>query len=229
MSLRKRIEKSPTTAKIAAAIVGPYLKFCHRTIKWQSEGLDDLRSALAQGPVLVVTWHSRTIMPQYHWPLKDGQLSCLFNASPVGRIAGALQSREGLAPVQMSHKTSNRTASRMVLKRVKDGISIGMTGDGPFGPAREIKDAPLDWARVTGMPVFGYAYSVSRGKRVDSWDKMLFPKPFCKGGFVFARSDLEFPRKAEPEQLETLRTQFRDFMNTATARADELAGVPPGS
>lgn len=228
MSLRKRIEKSQFLATFFAACAGSYLAFCNRTTRWQTNGLDDLQKALNEGPVLLVMWHSRSVMGALHWPVKMGPLSSLYDRSPIGRISGALQRRVGLQPIEMSRKKSNRAASRIVLQRVKDGVSIGMTGDGPLGPPREIKDAPLDWARVTGMPVFCYAFSTTRGRRLASWDQMLIPHPFGKGAFVYRRLDVQIPRKASQDELEVSRAEIKTWMDQTTGEADAMLGLSSG-
>ncbi|WP_322890546.1 MULTISPECIES: lysophospholipid acyltransferase family protein [unclassified Yoonia] len=222
MSLRRRIEKSERVASVLAWLAGGYLALCNRTTRWQVEGLDDLRAALAQGPVLLVMWHSRSVMGALHWPVADGPLSSLYDASPIGRVSGALQRRVGLQSIQMSRKTSNLAASRIVLKRVREGVSIGMTGDGPLGPAHQVKDAPLEWARVTGVPVFCYAFTTTRGRRLETWDRMLVPRMFGRGAVVFARFDGAIPRKPDDATREALREEMRRFMDTTTARADAL-------
>ncbi|MEM9472749.1 MAG: hypothetical protein AAGA00_12360, partial [Pseudomonadota bacterium] len=126
MSLRRRIEKSKRLAAVVAWIAGGYLAFCNRTTRWQIDGLEELKSALAEGPVLLVMWHSRSVMGALHWPVSAGPLSSLYDKSPIGRVSGALQRRVGLQAMEMSRKTSNRAASREILKRVRDGVSIGM-------------------------------------------------------------------------------------------------------
>ncbi len=225
MSLRKRIEHSQTLAAVIAAVAGWYLSWCSKRTDWTSEGLDDLHDALANGPVLLVMWHSRCLMAAEHWPVKDGPLSSLYNRSPVGRLAGALHRRAGLQPMQMSKSRSNRSASRKVLRRVKDGVSIGMTGDGPTGPALQVQPAVLEWARVTGMPIFAYAYSTARQKRMSSWDKMLVPKSGGRGAFVFRRFEGAVPRKMSPEETEYWRDRLKTFFDETTHDADRLAGT----
>ncbi|OSQ45264.1 lysophospholipid acyltransferase family protein [Marivita geojedonensis] len=224
MSLRRRIETSKTVAAGLGALGWGYLAFCDRNTDWQVEGLTDLQDALSEGPILLVMWHSRSVMGAIHWPVADGPLSSLYNRSPVGRISGAVQRRAGLQAVEMSRTRSNRSASREVLRRFRDGVSIGMTGDGPLGPAHEVLDAPLDWARTLGAPVFCYAFSTTRGRQLNTWDKMLVPLPFGRGAKVFARFDGTLPRRATGAELEATREALRCFMDTTTARADALVG-----
>jgi hypothetical protein len=226
LSLRRRIERSETLASALAWLAGSYLTLCNRTTQWQVEGLDDLRTALAQGPVLLVMWHSRSVMGALHWPVADGPLSSLYDASPIGRVSGALQRRVGLQSVQMSRKTGNLSASRIVLKRLREGVSIGMTGDGPLGPAHEVKDAPLEWARVTGVPVFCYAFATTRGQRLETWDRMLVPRLFGRGAVVFAQFKGAIPRKQDDAARTALREEMRRFMDATTARADALISDP---
>lgn len=228
MSLRKRIEKSETLAALLAGIAGRYLAFCNRTTNWKVEGLEALEADLENGPVLLVMWHSRSIMGALHWPVAAGPLSSLYDRSPIGRISGALQRRVGLQPMEMSKRRSNLAASRIVLKRVREGVSIGMTGDGPLGPALAFKDAPLEWARVTGMPVYGYAFSTTKGQRLKSWDQMLVPRPYGTGAVVFVRFSGEIPRKPSDIAREELREALTTFLNDLTAQADSLAGVRKG-
>jgi len=228
LSLRNRIEHSTILARILAAIAGSYLAFCRRTTRWDVAGLADVRAALGQSPVLVVLWHSRSIMGPMHMPVADGPFSSLYAASPIGRVGGALHRRVGLQPIEMSGKQSNRAASRVVLKRVRDGISIAMAADGPLGPARILNDAPLDWARATGVPVFCYAFSTTRRRRLKSWDRMLMPHPFGHGAYIFARFIGDIPRKLDNDQREATRAQLQGFLNATTAQADAMVGVPAG-
>jgi lysophospholipid acyltransferase (LPLAT)-like uncharacterized protein len=228
VSLRRKIEQSDWLAARVASLAGWYLGLCNRRIHWKTEGLDDLQAALREGPVLLVMWHSRSVMGALHWPVDDGPLSSLHDSSPIGRVSGALQRRVGLRPIKMSRRKSNRSASRMILKSAKEGVSIGMTGDGPLGPALAVKDAPLDWARATGMPVFCYAFSVEKGRRLKSWDQMLVPRAVGNGAYVFARLDAQITRQMTPDEIEGLRTQVHHLMVDTTARADVLIGLNPG-
>lgn len=228
MSLRKRIEKSEFLASLLAWFAGGYLAVCNRTTSWQVEGLDELKTALDDGPVLLVMWHSRSVMGALHWPVAHAPLSSLYDKSPIGRVSGALQRRVGLQPMEMSRKLSNRAASRIVLRRVNEGVSIGMTGDGPLGPALLVNDAMFEWARATGLPIFCYAFSALKSRRLSSWDQMLVPKPFGKGAYVFRRFANKVPRKPDSEATSALRNELRDFMLATTHEADHLLGLKPG-
>ncbi len=215
MTFRHHIEHSRFLAWLLATLAGSYLSLCQRTTRWEYVGLDRLKFDLADGPVLLLMWHGRSLMGPIHWPVEAAPLSSLYDASPVGRVSGALQRRRGLQPMEMSNKMSNLAASRVVLKRVRDGVSIGMTGDGPLGPARAIKDAPLEWARVMKRPVYGYAFSVKRHWILGSWDNMMLPLPFTTGRVVFARFEGEVVGKLDETARDGLKRLLNEVLQVA--------------
>lgn len=228
MSLRKRIEQSESLAAFLAAIIGRYLTFCDRTTRWEKKGQKELQAALAEGPVLLVIWHSRLVMVGHHWPRKSGSLSTLHDTSPIARVVGAAHRRLDLHPIEMSPRRANRAASRKVLTRVREGISIGITADGPLGPALVLGDPPLEWARTTGLPIFSYAFSTTRGWRTRSWDKMLMPRPFGRGAIVFRRHPTKAARKMDDAAIEALRRDLGELLNETKAEADRLIGLQVG-
>ena len=221
---RRRIEQSPLLAKAIATVVAWYLRLCIVTSKWDVSGLDALQSDMADGPVLCVLWHGRLLMIAPHWPRAAGSLSCLHDTAPVGRAAGALQAYFGLQPMAMSDKQPNLVVSRAVMKRAKEGVSIGITADGPLGPGYAVKDAPLEWARILQRPVYGYAFATKRSWRLGTWDRMMVPLPFSRGAVVFNRLDIDLPRKATPDQIEIARIQMKVGLDAVTAEADTVAG-----
>lgn len=205
-------------ASLLARVVGGYLRLCRATTRWDTEGLEALTADLAQGPVLLVMWHERSLMGPLHWPVRAGQLSSLYARSPVGRVSGAMQRQFGLQPMEMSDQQSNLVASRTVLRRVREGVSIGMTGDGPLGPARIVKDAPLDWARAMQRPVYGYAFRTGRGRRLATWDAMWLPLPFTKGRVVFQKWDASPGRRDDNARW---RDHMARFLDHLTDQVDE--------
>ena len=219
MKWRRRIEQSHLLAAILGRMIAGYLRLCNATTRWTKVGHEDLQAALAQGPVVLVLWHEFSLMAPAHWPVKHGQLSSLRDMSPIGMVSGVVQSRFGLDPMAMSAKMSNRSASREILRRVQQGKSIGLTGDGPLGPVHMVKDAALDWARATGCPVFVYAYATRRHKLLKTWDTMILPLPFTQGVSVYLRWQAEVPRRAHDAAMAGLRADLQLALDTAATTA----------
>lgn len=221
--LRRRIEKSALLARLIATVIAWYLRFCIITSKWEIEGVEQLQKDIVDGPVLCALWHGRLLMIAPHWPRITGSLSCLHDTAPVGRAAGALQAYFGLQPIEMSAKRSNVAASRAVMKRAKEGVSIGITADGPTGPGFAVKDAPLEWARIMQRPIYGYAFSTKRHRILKTWDNMMVPLPFTRGAVVFDRLDVTVGRKASADEIEKSRETMALELNRVTQIADHVA------
>ncbi len=224
-SLRKRLEHAPLLASIVARVVGSYLAFCNRTTRWDIVGLEPLKSDLATGPVLLVMWHERSLMGPVHWPIAAGQLTSLYARSAIGRVSGAMQRQFGLKPMEMRDSASNVTASRAILKRVRAGISIGMTADGPLGPPLQVKDAPLEWARVMQRPVWTYAFATSRGRQLKTWDSLRIPYPFGHGTVVFTRWENDLTRRPSTNQIKAARNDLERCLTQTSSKADRLTGT----
>lgn len=223
MSLRKRIEQSKLLARCVGAIAHGYLVLCLRTTRWEFQGREALEADLAEGPVLYLMWHGRLLFAPYQWPHKSGQLASIHDTSPIGKVVGAVHHRAGLKPMEMAANLSNIAASRIVLKRFRDGASIGMAADGPRGPNLVMSNAPLEWARVMKRPIYGYAFAVKRHRIMGSWDKMMLPLPFTKGTAIFERYKGEVSGKMNAEQTETLRAGLTDLLNGVMSKADSAA------
>ena len=103
--------------------------------------------------MVLLVWHSRLMLCAPHLRVVP-RLYTIHDEKPAGRLAGASQWYFGMRPIEMSTKGSNQAANREILKALKTGASVGLTVDGPRGPARVVKQAPLDWARISGAPVF---------------------------------------------------------------------------
>jgi lysophospholipid acyltransferase (LPLAT)-like uncharacterized protein len=228
MSLGKRLAKSRAVTRGMGGLAHGWLARVQRRTEWETRGEEDLRAALAEGPILLVLRHSRLMLGPFHWPAWAGDLSTLHDTSPIARIAGDTHRRRGLTPVAMSRRLSNLAMSRMVMERLRAGASIGITADGPLGPAGEVNDPPLDWARISGRPVFFYAFSTERQSRAQSWDRLLLPRPGGRGAVVFRAWEGTMPRKADAAAREAARASMKAGLDAATAEADAMLGLPPG-
>jgi lysophospholipid acyltransferase (LPLAT)-like uncharacterized protein len=226
--LRKRIEAWDWPVAAAGAVIAAWLRLCDRTTRWERRGEAELAAALAEGPVIVVLWHERIALSGAHWRPGWGPISALHTDRPIGRVAGAAQARLGCRPIPMASRRGNLAASREAMRRLQGGVSIGLAGDGPSGPAHVLKDAALDWARATGRPVFAYAWAARPAWALPSWDRLRWPLPWARGCAVWRRWPVEAPRRAAPDAIERLRAALAAHIDAVTAEA-EAAVQAPGS
>jgi lysophospholipid acyltransferase (LPLAT)-like uncharacterized protein len=220
-SIRKRLEHSRVLAFLLGRALGLWMRLCRATTRWDVTGRADLDAALREGPVILILWHEGAMMSAALWATTGAPLSSLRADSAVGRISGSVQAHFGLRPMAMSARNGNLAASREVLRRLRDGVSVGLTGDGPLGPARILQDAGLDWARASGRPVFVMGWGTARHRRLATWDRMVLPLPFTRGRLIFARWDGGLARRPSDDELAAARTSLSALMS-ATMDAAQM-------
>ncbi len=227
-SLRKRIADSDAFNDAVAALLAGYVRFVHRTSRWQRLGFEPLDDLVRAGePAIVVLWHQRLIASPYLFPLDLGPVCSLTSAGRAGRLAGRMQQRFGMSTIAMSSHKRHVALSREVLGKLRQGISIGIAADGPRGPGRVASTVPLVWARASGKRVFAISFSARKAREAGTWDRMLLPAPWNDGVLMCREWRETVPRKASPEQIETLRLSLQTLLNDLTAQCDERVGRVP--
>jgi lysophospholipid acyltransferase (LPLAT)-like uncharacterized protein len=93
------------------------------------------------------------------------------------------------------------------------------TADGPRGPLYVAKRGPVLLAQKTGFKICCFHVAVERAWILNSWDKMMVPKPFSRASF-YITSPLAVPPDATEEQLENYRQQVQDALERARLGAE---------
>jgi hypothetical protein len=70
------------------------------------------------------------------------------------------------------------------------------------------------------VPILIYGLSAN-AKRLNTWDRLLWPKPFARGAVVIPEP-IQTSKSMDSEEL---RLRVENALKAATARADELAGL----
>ncbi len=224
MSLRKKIADSPHFNRAIEGLFANYVRFAFRTSRWQRKGFEEMDACAARGePVIFVLWHQRLIMAPYMFDTSKGRICALTSAARAGRLAGQILVRLGFETIPMSSHQRHVALSREVLRRTKDGCSIGLAADGPRGPARRSSEVPVMWARMTGCRVFTVAFAQPRVMKLPTWDKQMLPLPFSRGVFLCEEWTETVPKKPSEDQVSALQKSISDALDTITARADSLA------
>jgi lysophospholipid acyltransferase (LPLAT)-like uncharacterized protein len=109
----------------------------------------------------------------------------LISASVDGEIIARTMARFGQGAVRGSSSRGGRGAFRELLQLSREPFDLVFTPDGPKGPRHTVKEGVLQLARLSGRPVIPMAFACSRGHRLPSWDRFLFPFPFGRGVFSF--------------------------------------------
>ncbi|MEX5598101.1 lysophospholipid acyltransferase family protein [Pseudophaeobacter sp. C1-32P7] len=228
MSLRKRIADSPRFNRTIEGLFAAYVRFAYRTSRWQRSGFEEMDACVKRGePVIFVLWHQRLIMAPYLFDTSLGRICALTSAARAGRLAGQILVRLGFETIPMSSHKRHVALSREVLRRTKEGCSIGIAADGPRGPARISSGVPITWARMTGCRVFTVAFAEKKVLKLPTWDKQMLPLPFSHGVLICQEWQETVPKKPTDDEAEALRQSLEQALDQITDKADQAAGRAP--
>lgn len=221
----KKWLKTPLGIAIIAQIIGTALLLARMTSRWDTHDKGGLALAKSGQPVIFVIWHGRLMgiifMISYFKDVayvistsSDGQL--------ISKVVGILKSKT----ISGSGSNNALSAFREMMRRLKSGKIVGITPDGPRGPARKAAEGAVKIAKASGAPLVPVAWSTNKMKRFKSWDSMAWPGLFSRGVFHFG-APIYIPRDADDKALEKMNIGLEDAVNALFHDADTRFGHTP--
>lgn len=234
--MSKRRRQSPVIPWVGGTLIWAYMSLLAHTMRWKVEGVDHIRKLWdsPQGWV-AATWHSRILLMPYiqiiqrpKWPKPPHPAALMVSPSKDGEFTKRAGTWLGLFIIRGS--SSGRSdkgkrgvsAARESMEVMKKGGCIVMTIDGPKGPREVVGIGTIKLAQQMGAPIVIYGLSAN-AKRMDTWDRLLWPKPFARGAVVISEP-IPTSKSMDSEEL---RQRVEIALKAATARADMLAGLAP--
>ena len=166
-------------------LLGPTLRVC---ISYE-EGAQRTRE---ERPLVESFWHSCMIPATYI--CRDMGVRVMSSNSYDGEYMGRIIRKFGFVAVKGS---SSRNAVRALLglrRALTEGWTVAFTLDGPRGPRHKVKPGPVALARSTGIPMSMFHVAVDRAWVLNSWDRMMIPKPFSRVLLRFGKLHPRTPR-----------------------------------
>lgn len=159
-----------------ASILGPaliYLIGMSWRVRW--ENLDKVEEAKKlKGQVLYCFWHSRLLGLCYTHRFRNAGI--MISQSFDGELVARITKRFGYHAFRGSASRNGAAALIEMLK--SQGCDLGLTVDGPRGPAERVKPGAVALAAHSGLPIVPISIVASRAWRIKSWDRLIIPKPF---------------------------------------------------
>ena len=221
--------RNPVVQAVLAGLLAQWMRFCFATIRWthRNEGVAE-RIWADGGGVACAFWHSRIALAPAGWPLDRAQPpKVLISLSPDGQFLARAVGRLGFPAIRGSSANKDKgdrakggsQALRDGLKQLKVG-ALGVTPDGPRGPARQMAEGLPLLAKLSGAPVLFVGLSCSPALRLNSWDRAVLPLPFGKGAIVW--DSAVYPGGAD---LADVAAEWSERLTAVEAAADALTGL----
>ncbi len=154
------------------------LRVYARTLRWENTDVVERNPnsifAILHGQALIMVLYGR-----------DKGVYSLSSLSEDGLIAGKFQEIMGFKVIYGSSELGRkergaRKATIRLLRALKEGESVGITVDGPVGPAFSVQKGVLYLSHKTQRPIVPLVAKVSRAIVFKSWDRFTIPLPFSK-------------------------------------------------
>ncbi len=184
-------------------LIGPTLRVC-------LSREDGAQQSVAQRPLVLNFWHAGIIPATYLF--RSLGIRVMSSNSYDGEYMGRIIRRFGFVAVKGS---SSRNAVRALLglrRALKEGWSVAFSIDGPRGPRYQVKPGPVTLARSSGVPLSAFHIAVERAWILNTWDKLIIPKPFSRVLMRFGKL-IPVPAEASDEALDRYQEELQNSLD----------------
>jgi lysophospholipid acyltransferase (LPLAT)-like uncharacterized protein len=207
------------SAYLLVRLLGSTLRF-QITLE-ESSLADGKRRAL---PGIYCFWHRAMIPSAYHF--RNMQIGIMISRSFDGECIARVVEKLGFRPVRGSSSRGGAGALMGMREELEQGHPAVFTADGPRGPLYVAKPGAVLLARKSGYPICCFHVAVERAWVLNSWDRMMIPKPFSRASF-YITSPITVPADAADEQLESWQQKVQADLDRARLGAE--AKLKPAS
>jgi lysophospholipid acyltransferase (LPLAT)-like uncharacterized protein len=164
------------------------------------------QETLGQRPLIGSFWHSCIIPATFIF--RGLGVRVMSSNSYDGEYMGRIIHKFGFVAVKGS---SSRNAVRALLglrRALVDGWTVAFTLDGPHGPRHKVKPGPVALARSSDVPLTMFHAAVDKAWVLNSWDRMMIPKPFSRVLLRFGKL-IHVPEGANDEDVERYTAELQ--------------------
>jgi lysophospholipid acyltransferase (LPLAT)-like uncharacterized protein len=184
-------------------LIGPTLRVCVSC----EEGA---QQSIGERPLIVSFWHACMIPATYI--CRDIGVRVMSSNSYDGEYMGRIIRKFGFVAVKGS---SSRNAVRALLglrRALQEGWTVAFTLDGPRGPRHKVKPGPVALARSAGVPLSMFHMAVDRAWMLNTWDRLIIPKPFSRVLMRFGKL-IPVPPNVSDTDLEVYQGELQDSLD----------------
>ena len=219
----RHLMRRPGVQAAACWLIAKYIRLVWKTGRWTIIGDEGPRALKNAGtPFIAAFWHGRLLMAPYALGGESANIRVLISTHRDGWIIARAMTYFDIDTISGSSSKGGAGAFRRAARFLRHAGVLGITPDGPRGPAMRASDGVIAIARLTGAPVLPLAYSTSRRMVLGSWDRFVLPLPFARGVFVWG-PPIRVNRDADREAA---RRTVEKALNAAAEKADSLVGQP---
>jgi lysophospholipid acyltransferase (LPLAT)-like uncharacterized protein len=192
-------------------LIGPTLRF---SVQLEPGALSDGRHAER---AIWCFWHRCVIPASYNF--RNLSIAVMTSRSFDGEYIARIIQKLGFGAVRGSSSRGAVGALLGMRRELEIGHPVAFTIDGPRGPRYVAKPGPVLLAKKTGVPIDCFYVAPERAWVLNSWDRMLIPKPFSRA-HVYLSSPIPVPSNASDELMNALHLQMQQALERCRQKAE---------
>ncbi|HRD55969.1 MAG TPA: DUF374 domain-containing protein [Parachlamydiaceae bacterium] len=174
------------------AYIGKFgLRLILSTCKVEIKGFKNLSDTIRLEKCILMLWHNRlSIVSEILYRLDKKTVFSAFisksrDGDPLAKLAGSYKTGKA---IRVPHNQRHQ-ALKSVIDTLKNSQEVViMTPDGPKGPRYEVKPGIVAAAKETNASIIPFTWISTKFWQLNSWDKLLFPKPFSTVVVTFGKA-----------------------------------------
>jgi hypothetical protein len=230
-ALRRKLRqfvRSERLRRVLCYSIHLYIRLVYWTNRWTVEGAEHPRRLRAAGrPFILAFWHGRLQMIPMAWQ-RLAPIHMLISPHRDGRIIADAVAYFGVQSVAGSSRRGGSAALRAMVKALAAGDCVGITPDGPSGPAMVASAGIVNVARLGRAPIVPIVSATSRRRLLPTWDRMHAALPFGRGIFIWGEP-IEIEPDLDEPGIERARRRVEARMLELVALADSRVGHGPAT
>ncbi len=223
MEPAKRLLRSDSVRRVLCWIIHLYIRLVYACVRWTVEGADIPHRLRREGrPFILAFWHGRLLMIPMAWQ-RLAPMHMLISGHRDGRIIADAVRYFDVDSIAGSSNAGGSGALRAMVRHVRRGDCVGITPDGPNGPAMRATSGIVAAARLAGAPIVPVTYATRYRRILATWDRFHLPFPFGRGIYLWGEP-IAVPETLDEAGLESWRRIVEERMIQQTAEADRRVG-----
>lgn len=170
---------------------------------------------------VLAVWHARLLPLAYTH--RGRGIVMLISRHRDGELIARVIERLGFGTARGSSTRGGEEGAREMLRHVLEGRQVGVTPDGPRGPARVVKPGTVFLASRSGRPFVPVASAASRAWVARSWDGFRVPWPFARVVVAFG-DPITVPADLDAASTEAWSLRLGAALDALTLEAARRAG-----
>ncbi len=167
-------------------------------------------------------WHAQLLTLAFTHRRRS--IAVLVSQHRDGELIARILARLGYVTGRGSSTRGGEGGLREMLRHAEDGRLLGLTPDGPRGPAEHVKPGLVYLASRTRYPVLPIATAASRAWTLESWDRLRVPKPFARVVVAYG-APIAVPPRLPDDEVDAWRVRIEGAMRELAAEVDRLAAA----